>query len=477
MDEQANDLLEILLRDCAAAHPRPWYPADYVNQTGVPRARLDADLDRLRLGGLLRLTEWVQVKGQGYAVTPAGAEVLQDPRRLQRLRQAGVEPEPVQPPLRPVAQRSATWDRGEAIRNSMLQSGPPVVTFLVIATNVLAFLTIYLAGQQKPEIAGKVEEVAAHMGPLTRAAVISGNEWWRLLGYAFLHAGLVHLVMNMVSLWFLGRFVEAMFGSIRYLVLYLVSSLGGACAVVINASGASREIPTVGASGGVCGLLAAAGVWVFLNRAHLPPAFLARFSRAFTTSVIMVVFISLIPTISGMCHLGGAVAGGVVAVPLVYNRFGLGWQRWLGLVGTAAVPALCVGIVFQSVTPQDRIRRVIARVQHSAIPAFNDHVRPIFNNKGAIDEEALKAALRPAAETLAELHQAEASLKQMDAPDAKELLETARHYVDAWIRTFECFSKVLDRGGTWTNQDIAEFWRDRDATEVLWGKLKTPLAP
>src|SRR5437870_9742271 len=124
MATQTNDLLEILLRDCAATHPQPWYPADYVSQTGVPRTRVDADLDRLRLGDLLQLTDWVQGKGQGYVLTPAGVQVLENPRLLQRLRQYGVEPH-APPPLRRVETRTTTWDRGEAVRDTLLNPAKP----------------------------------------------------------------------------------------------------------------------------------------------------------------------------------------------------------------------------------------------------------------------------------------------------------------------------------------------------------------
>src|SRR5439155_27258833 len=72
MASQTNELLEILLRECQAAAPEPWYPSDYARQTGVARETIDADLDRLRLAGLLRLSDWVQGKGQGYVLTPEG---------------------------------------------------------------------------------------------------------------------------------------------------------------------------------------------------------------------------------------------------------------------------------------------------------------------------------------------------------------------------------------------------------------------
>jgi len=80
------DSLETILRQCAEAAPSPWYPSAYARTRGIPRDDLDPDLDRLRMAGLIHLTDWVQGQGQGYALTPDGEHVLQTPRELARLR-------------------------------------------------------------------------------------------------------------------------------------------------------------------------------------------------------------------------------------------------------------------------------------------------------------------------------------------------------------------------------------------------------
>jgi hypothetical protein len=69
---------------------------------------------------------------------------------------------------------------------------------------------------------------------------------------------------------------------------------------------------------------------------------------------MLIVFISLVPGVSWAGHLGGAVAGAAVAVPLVYSRFGQGAQRWLGWAGVAAVPLLCFGLVYNAVAADSR---------------------------------------------------------------------------------------------------------------------------
>src|SRR5947208_1219339 len=86
--------LEAILKLCAEAAPNPWYPSVFAQTSGIPRAQLDPHLDTLRLGGLIRLTDWVQGRGQGYALTPEGEAVVQSPRLLEMLRSKGVAPVP-----------------------------------------------------------------------------------------------------------------------------------------------------------------------------------------------------------------------------------------------------------------------------------------------------------------------------------------------------------------------------------------------
>ena len=63
-----TDPLNAILRLCAGTAPNPWYPKLYCQETGVARDSLDVPLERLRLGGMIHLTEWVEGAGQGYAL-------------------------------------------------------------------------------------------------------------------------------------------------------------------------------------------------------------------------------------------------------------------------------------------------------------------------------------------------------------------------------------------------------------------------
>ncbi len=80
---------------------------------------------------------------------------------------------------------------------------------------------------------------------------------WQLVTYAFLHGSTTHLFLNMFALWMFGRDCEAALGSGRYLALYFAAVLTAAAVQLVVAAAGNEAYPTVGASGGVFGLLLA----------------------------------------------------------------------------------------------------------------------------------------------------------------------------------------------------------------------------
>src|SRR6516165_161654 len=122
MPDLIFDPLETILRQCAGAAPAPWYPSAYARAQGIPRDDLDPALERLRMTGLIRLTEWVKDHGQGYVLTPEGTRVLDNPRDLARLRNGTLSVKAVtQADPRTVGSREmSAWDRGEIIRSAVM---------------------------------------------------------------------------------------------------------------------------------------------------------------------------------------------------------------------------------------------------------------------------------------------------------------------------------------------------------------------
>lgn len=82
-------------------------------------------------------------------------------------------------------------------------------------------------------------------------------EPWQLVSYAFLHGGIAHLGLNMFALWMFGRDCERALGSARYLALYFAAVLSAAATQLVVATWTRSTYPTIGASGGVFGVLLA----------------------------------------------------------------------------------------------------------------------------------------------------------------------------------------------------------------------------
>jgi membrane associated rhomboid family serine protease len=134
---------------------------------------------------------------------------------------------------------------------------------------------------------------------------VTNGEYYRLFTQMFLHYGLLHLAVNMWALWVIGRSMEAALGPVRFVALYLTAGLAGgvACYVFTPAS------PTAGASGAIFGLFAA--LFVVFRR-------LGQSTAPIIPLLVVNLAISFAPGISLAGHLGGLVAGGVVAAAFAY---------------------------------------------------------------------------------------------------------------------------------------------------------------
>jgi membrane associated rhomboid family serine protease len=139
-------------------------------------------------------------------------------------------------------------------------------------------------------------------GALVPIAVTQYHEYWRVVTSAFLHANILHIALNMYSLYVLGRFVEPVLGSPRMLFVYTVSLLAaGTCVAYFS----QPDVPTLGASGaifGIFGALFAIGFKFGRRGMELIKAMLP-------ILIINLIFTFTVPAISWQAHVGGLVVG------------------------------------------------------------------------------------------------------------------------------------------------------------------------
>ncbi|MGI9577591.1 MAG: rhomboid family intramembrane serine protease [Microthrixaceae bacterium] len=177
-----------------------------------------------------------------------------------------------------------------------------LVTKVLIGINAAIWLAMTITGQSATGAAGPIFENGATFGPF-----IAQGEWHRLVSGAFLHAGFLHLAMNMFLLWLLGQVLEPALGKAQFVAVYFVSLLGGSLGVMLLDPGSA----TVGASGAVFGLMGA--LVVLQLRAGQNP-----WQSGIGTLVVLNLVITFaVPGISIGGHLGGLVAGAISALAVV----------------------------------------------------------------------------------------------------------------------------------------------------------------
>ena len=148
------------------------------------------------------------------------------------------------------------------------------------------------------------------------APLVKNGEIFRLITYAFLHGSIIHLVVNMYSLFIAGRQVENNFGKVRLLIIYFISALSGGLLSALFSDGIS-----IGASGAIFGLLGALVYFGLQFRLYLTDALV---SKIFPIIIINLLIGFTVTGIDNACHIGGLIGGFLAAmavgVPEVDNK-------------------------------------------------------------------------------------------------------------------------------------------------------------
>ncbi|MEO8707117.1 MAG: rhomboid family intramembrane serine protease [Kofleriaceae bacterium] len=330
-------------------------------------------------------------------------------------------------------------------------------TYVLIAANVAMFgyelaIGVHAMSPTTEQIVGAGASVPA---------MTTNGEWWRLGASMFLHIGLLHIALNMLCLW-QGRIVETLFGRGAFVVIYLVAGLVGAAATLYR----QPNVATAGASGAVFGVYGAFAAYLWLRRSTMNEAAWKATVRGIGMFlVINLVFGLSVASISMTAHVGGLIAGFLVAAGMLVKSDGQPKPARIALVAAAGVALVAAGcllaprsappptswfVKFQTVINEvePKMSSLDLRQQAKAIldtqiaddlekdilPQWTAACKALAAAVPAPEEAALHAASREFCDTQQEVWQAHAELLRATG-DAKEPIDKRFRFAAVALRT------------------------------------------
>jgi rhomboid protease GluP len=255
------------------------------------------------------------------------------------------------------------------------------------------------------------------LGGLNRELVLGGGEWYRLFTAPLLHADVNHLVFNGIALLLVGYLLEKLMGRVWFLAFFVIGALGGAvCSLAINPA----TLASVGASGAIMGLFAAA----FVGSFRLPAGTLERSRMQFRSMRVLVP--SLVPLAAGgasgqidyAAHFGGALSGTAVALVLLRTwPATMRLPRFRKLAGAVAALGvlLAAGSAAEIGRHYDTYRRFADFMPKAEQPKTDEEIK----------SRAASLVARYPADPRAHLYSGFASMAARDYADAERELRTA----------------------------------------------------
>lgn len=187
------------------------------------------------------------------------------------------------------------------------------IAFVCVLVEV-ALLAADVGLWAQPGLRSGAYALGAFWKPLLEGAqpIFTGQPVTMFATYAFLHGGAIHMVVNMIALVSFGTAIVNRIGQKRFLIVYAISSLGGAAGFGLFSS---SNAPMVGASGALFGLLGVWVCWDYLDRRHHgDPLWVTLRAILFLVAYNLVFWLLLHRQLAWETHFGGFVAGWLLAV-------------------------------------------------------------------------------------------------------------------------------------------------------------------
>ena len=213
--------------------------------------------------------------------------------------------------------------------NSVFKNNFPMITYWLIAVNVILYVIPILFGQYNDLINGY-----SVWGPAIRE-----GEYYRLFTGMFLHGGLVHLLFNCYALFVIGSQVENFLGRFKFLIIYLVSGISGALFSMIFGG----NYASIGASGAIFGLMGALVYFGYHYRVYL--------GNVIKSQIIPLILLNLclgfmMSGVDNFAHIGGLIGGTLMTIALGVKDKSTWFERINGWIITAIFLAFAIYMAF-----------------------------------------------------------------------------------------------------------------------------------
>ena len=188
------------------------------------------------------------------------------------------------------------------LRENKIVNKNNIVTMSIIAINIILYIITAIMSKNIFDINAYV---LLYMGG-NYGALVSHGQVWRLLTCAFLHGGIIHIFCNMYALYALGPQIEILFGRVKYIIIYLLSAIGGS----LLSYKFSPSSLSIGASGAIFGLFGAMVVFVLKYKDRIPKKVL---NNLFGVIILNLLIGFNLQGIDNFAHIGGLLVGALVA--------------------------------------------------------------------------------------------------------------------------------------------------------------------
>ena len=174
----------------------------------------------------------------------------------------------------------------------------PYMTIGLVIINFIVFGLMTINGGSENT------QTLLQYGAVFKPLIVENGEWWRLIAGMFIHIGLTHIVMNMVTLYFVGMQIENLFGHFKFLLIYFIAGIFGNLVSLVFGNPLSLS---GGASGAIFGLF---GVWLMLGESFHANPYIHVMARQLGLFVVLALASSLLESgIDIYAHIGGILAG------------------------------------------------------------------------------------------------------------------------------------------------------------------------